>query len=367
LAAAERNHPNTIERAVTHALTLSHIIMSTISSRAAGAFTAASLAFLIGCSSEKLTASAPLSTRLAVTTRLQNKPAFILQNLDGRDTQRLHFQNVADPIPGNTDQLTLSDDAVLNIAHPRWSVLGGKVAVVATAAFDQSEVVVFDVGTGRAEVASPNTQIVFGAVDWAPSETSIAYTMSTIFDAGVELFTTNLTTHAVKRLTTGANLSQSAVRWDANGTAVYYSKRVGDANDAAHNSISQVARVTVASSAVDTIRSGIVGQVEEISRSGLWALVVRKRSMGVDTFSADLLRVNLANGTETPLVSGEMIMSAQLTADETRVLVATGIGPAGISVVYDLIELSSGTRARIPGVGGQVNVDVSPRTVFPVD
>ena len=335
--------------------------------RIAGAFAAAALTFLAGCSAEKLTAAPNTSTRLAVTTRLQSKPALILQNLDGRDTFRFHFQNVTDAISGNTDQLPLRDDGVLNVSQPRFNTLGSKVAVVVTAAFDQAEVVVFDVTTGRAEVASPNTQIVFGAVDWALSQDVIAYTMSTVFDAGVDVFTTNLTTHQVKRLTTGANLSQAAVRWQPDGAAVYYSKRVGDANDAGHNSISQVARVTVASSVVDTIRTGIVGQIQAISRSGLWALVIRKRSMGVDTFSADLLRVNLTNGTETPLVTGEMIMSAQLASDETRVLMATGIGPAGVTQVYDLIELPSGARARIPGVGGQVNVDVSPRTVFPVD
>ena len=342
--------------------------MSIDHQRAAGAFVAAAaFALLAACSSEKITAAPNATTRLAVTTRLQNKPAFLLQNLDGRDTTRLHFQNVTDAIPGNSDQLTLSDNGILNVAQPRFSTLGGKVAVVVTAAFDQSEVVIFDLNTGHAEVASPNTQIVFGAVDWAISEGSIAYTMSTIFNAGVDLFTTDLTTHQVKRLTTGANLSQASVRWQPDGAAVLYSQHIGDAKDAGNNWISQVARVKVASSVIDTLRTGITGQVQAISRSGLWALVIRRRSIGVDTFRADLQRVSLVDGTVTPLVSDEMIMSAQLAADETRVLVATGIGPAGVTHVYDLIELSTGARARIPGVGGQVNVDVSPRTVFPVD
>src|SRR5215510_9819812 len=118
--------------------------MSKYHQRAPGALMAAALALVTACSSEKITAAANATTRLAVTTRLQNKPAFLLQNLDGRDTTRLHFQNVTDVIPGNSDQLPLSDNGILNVAQPRFSILGGKVAVIVTAAFDQSEVVIFD-------------------------------------------------------------------------------------------------------------------------------------------------------------------------------------------------------------------------------
>jgi hypothetical protein len=328
--------------------------------RLAGAGMAASIVLLSGCFATEITSPAA-STRLAVTTRLDNKPALILQNLDGRDTLRFHFQNVADNVPGNTNTITLSDDAVLNVSGPRWDRVGGRVAVVVSAAFDQSEVVLFDVTNGRAMVASPNSQIIGGPVDWAQSGMAIAYTMSTVLTSGIDLFTTNLSTMQVKRLTTGANLSQSVIRWNLPSNAVYFSQHIGDAKDIGGNWISQIARVTVASSVVDTIRGSIVGQVQAISRSGEWALVLRTRTRGIDTFRGDLVRLNLIDGSEMPLITDEMVMRAQLSSEESRALVAVSIGPAGANVVYDLIDLGSGARARIPGVGGSVDVDIMPQ------
>ena len=328
--------------------------------RGAGAVTAAALALLPACSSEKVT-SPDASTRLAVTTRLGNEPVFQIQNLDGRDAQRLRFLNVVDDMPGNSNLLTVTDDAVLNISEPRWSRTGDRVAVVVSVAFDQSEVVVFDPATGRAEVASPNTQVIFGHVDWSQPGTDIAYTMSTVLTSGVDLFTTNLASHVVRRLTTGANLGQSVVRWDVSAAHLYFSQHIGDAKDAAANWISQVARVNVSSGVIDTVKTAITGQVLAISRGGQWALVRRFRTRGIDTFTADLVRLSLVDGSETPLVANEMITRAQLSPEESRVLVAIGILAGGPSV-YDLIDLLTGSRTRIPGVGGEeVEVDVSPR------
>jgi len=334
--------------------------MRTTLYRVAGASTAAALALFTACASDKVT-SPEGSTRLAVTTRIDNKPSFILQNLDGSDTRRFHFTGVVDNVPGNTNTITLSDDALLDVSAPRASRPGSQVAVVASVAFDQSEVVIFDLATGKGRVASPNTQLI-GAVDWSKD---IAYTMSTVLTSGFDLFTTNLSTMQVRRLTTGANLAQSAIRWNLEETAIYYSQHVADAKDAAGNWISQIARLTLASNVVDTIRTNILGQVQAITRDGKTALVVRMRSRGVDTFRADLLRVNLADGTETPLITNEMIVRAQLETLESRAIVALAIGPAGVTLAYDLVDLSSGARARIPGVGGSdVDIDVIPRLLL---
>ena len=331
--------------------------MSSIKTRSAVALLAT--AALSAACYEQFVGPVGSDTRLAVTTWIASKPAFILQTLDGRDTLRFHFESLADDIAGNASAFTLTDDNLAIVSSPRWNPVGNSIAVRTGTSFDQSEIVVFDLAGGKPLVVSPNTQMI-GSIDWLPGGSAIGYTMGTA-SSGFDLFSTDLGTHEVKRLTTAGNLSGSVVRWNVTGSAVRYSQRVGDAKDAGANWISQIARVTLSSNVVDTIRTSIVGQVVDISRSGR-ALVFRRSFQGVDIWAGDLILLDLADGAETSLITHEMILEAHFSPEDERAIVRVAKGPGGSDIVFDIIELATKDRARIAGVGGNATaVDVNPR------
>ena len=319
----------------------------------------------LGCVPEHVVAVEEQSTRLAMTSFANARPTFLLASLDGREASAVHFTNVADDVPGNDATLAVRDDALLDLAAPRWSPSGKKVALVATLAFDQSLVVIYDTPTGTARVGSPNTQIIGGSVDWSPTGTAIAYTMSTLPTfTGIDLFVTDLATNQITRLTSGADLSLSSVRFDQGGSGVYYSTRTHDQGEPPFNSVTLVAHVNVVSKKVDTLRTGIVGDVQAISRTGAWALVLRNLALDGARYRRDLLRIDLATGAELPLITNETLESAQLGADDSRGVVAVNVGVSGAhTIVFDLLDLVAGRRDRIPGAGGAIHVDISPRSL----
>src|SRR5690348_3453732 len=184
---------------------------------------------LTACGDSATTAPAPQnasqSAFVAVTAFESNKPVLFTQGIDGNNKLRFRFTNIRDDIPGNYAGLSVGDANLLALNGPSWDPSGsGRVAVVATIAYDQSEIVVMR-PDGTGEVASVNTQIIASAPKWSPDGKKLAYLMATLPGMkGVDLFVTDLATHAVKRLTTNANIATAALGWSIDGQSLYYSK-----------------------------------------------------------------------------------------------------------------------------------------------
>ena len=210
---------------------------------------------------------------LVVTQLEAGRPALYVGTIDGTSRTRIHFTNVADRIPGNSAELVVKDEKLLALGAPKFSPSGAKIAVVATLAYDQSEIVVVDRDGSAAEVASVNTQIIASDPEWSPDGTKLAYSMSTLPGfLGLDLFITDLATHTVTRLTTGARVN-SAVRWSQDGKSIYFAHTTGTTTNG--NWMSEIIRVDIATKGMEIVASSIVGQVNAIARSGLRALVTR--------------------------------------------------------------------------------------------
>src|SRR5437868_4947974 len=100
---------------------------------------------LTACGDSATAPASPVSTQtplVAVTTFEGTKPVLFVQHVDGSQKTRINLTNVRDEIPGNYSGLTVSDGSLLALNSPSWDPTGsGRVAVVATLAYDQSEIV----------------------------------------------------------------------------------------------------------------------------------------------------------------------------------------------------------------------------------
>ncbi len=240
--------------------------------------------------------------RLVVTQVEAGRPVLYTGTVDGTSRTRIHLTDVVDRIPGNTTALVVQDENLLALAAPRISPSGAKIAVVATLAYDQSEIVVLNRDGSAAEVASVNTQIIASDPDWSPDGTKLAYSMSTLPGfLGLDLFITDLATHTVTRLTTGARVT-SAVRWSQDGKSIYFAHTTGTTTN--DNWLSEIVRVDVATKAAQVVASGIVGEVNAISRSGLRALVTRNAPVAAASTSArTLVEVGFDHSVERTIIS----------------------------------------------------------------
>jgi Tol biopolymer transport system component len=317
---------------------------------------------LTACGDSATTAPTPSATQtssVAVTTFESTKPALFVQNVDGSSKKRIQFTNVRDDIPGNYAGLTVGDANLLALGNPAWDPSGsGRIAVVATLAYDQSEIVVMR-PDGTGEVASINTQIISAGPQWSPDGKKIAYTMSTLPGfKGIDLFVTDLSTHTVKRLTTNANLAQSAVRWSLDGQSVYYSKVTAQPTptDDYRNDIVQI---NVNTGAAKTIASDVFGQISSISKTGTRVLLTR----GVGLARA-LIEHELA-GTERVLVSDVTYGRYSQTTENNVLVVTVGVSAGAVTNTFQVFDVFTKARTTIVGVSGDANADVY--TPYPLD
>jgi len=85
---------------------------------------------------------------------------------------------------------------------------------------------------------------------------------------GIDLFVTDLTTHTVRRLTTGKNVVNAAIRWSSDGSAIYHARTAATTASPPDNWRSEVVRVDVATGAAQSAAMGILGQITAIPHSG---------------------------------------------------------------------------------------------------
>ncbi len=315
------------------------------------------------CGSGRITEPGTRTGQLALTTIVSGKPALILQSTDGTGALRLGFAHVVDSIPGNGADLIARDDNLLALGSPRWDPWGQRVAVVATVAYDQSEIVVMDATGASGQVASVSSQIIASAPDWSPDGNRLAYTMSTLQGmAGLDLFVTDLRTHQVRRLTTGANLGRAVVRWSYDGNTIYIWHRLGETGGSAPNAIGDVIAVDVATGATTVVRSGFIGEVQDISAYGNKALVLRTDSLVGGLVMRDLLVAPFTGNVTQVVAFNEPMFLATWAAgwaagEDHVVLVSAGKSGTG-SVTYEWLQTSTGDRRILSGVAGDASVDL---------
>jgi Tol biopolymer transport system component len=270
-----------------------------------------------------------LSTRSVALIELDGtRPAFYLQKADGSDRVRVNFTGAVDEVAGNSPLVpALTDENILALRSVKWSPDGSRIAFVATVAFDQAEVVVMGADGTDPRIVSPNYAYVLGDVDWSPDGKRVAYIMATRPSlGGLELFVSDVSgTPKVTQVTTGSNYRGlgGTIRFASTGTAVWISQVTGEQGAPLFESIAAVRRVDLATGAITSVRENLAGEVQAVSHTGLWSLVMRHKSLSNGVYDNQLVRVPLVgSGPELLLVDGGQLDFARLTSDDARLVLS---------------------------------------------
>jgi hypothetical protein len=267
-------------------------------------------------------------TQTAYVEWINNKPALFIQNSTDASPRQIHFDGTAEDLP-NHDPLVpkLADANILALRSPRWSPDGTRLAFVATTAFDQAEVVVIDADGTHPRIVSVNTQYVISNLDWSPDGKQLAYAMSTRAAAqGLELFVSDVDNKTFRQLTQASGFSGlgGVIRFNATGTHVMFSKKTGEQPTAPFNYISDIRRVSAQGGAVETLNSGIVGEVQAIERSGAGILLMKNTAWPASgDIPRELSRTSLTGSAPRVLASSTALQYASLTDDDAQAVLLT--------------------------------------------
>jgi hypothetical protein len=291
-------------------------------------------------------------TRVAVTTN-QGGAALFLQDVGGSNKTRLRFASVTDVIQGNPADVVVSESSVQSLGTPVWDPAGGRIAVTAEVSNHALILVMRADGTGG-EVASSDTMLIGSDPQWSPDGRRIAYTMSTLSNLDVhDIYVTDLTTHAVTRVTTGAHAVAASIGWSPDGAAVIYSHATGSTGDEPDNLVSELVKVDVSSGASQTLVTGIVGQITGIARSGDRVLISRGVATSGGGSVRELIEVSVG-GSEHVLADSAVWSGHYTTGDDAHAVLvtATGTGNA-VNFSYEILDVANGRRTPVGGVAGQ--------------
>ena len=238
---------------------------------------------------------------------------------------------------------------------------GAAVAVaLATTAFDQAEVVVMKSDGTDPRIVSPNYAYIVGDVDWSPDGTRVAYIMATQPSLrGLELFVSEVAGSGAPRVTkvttnSGYRGLGGTIRFASTGTAVWISQITGEQGAPLFESIGAVQRVDLAMGAITSVLQNIAGEVQAISHTGFWALVIRHKALNSGVYDNQLVRIPLVGlGPEQLLVDGGQLDFARLTTGDTHALLMRG----GTS--FSILDALGTNSQKIRGSGAdQLSADV---------
>jgi hypothetical protein len=258
--------------------------------------------------------------RLATIEQEGATEVLYLQNADGSGRVRVHFQNVHDHVAGNysSSVLPVTDETIRAIRRAKWSSDGQQLAVVVVPALDASQVVLVSADGHDLRTVSPNSQYLFGDVEWSPDSRRIAYAMSTgPYASWPDLFVTDLGPDQVRRVTTSGKLSgYDTFRFDPTGQRLLFTEHLGWAEDG----VNVLSRLAYADLAAGTVVAGhnIVGEPQGFARDGSWGLFIRSDSEREST--RELVRVPLRDGVEAVLATGDVWNAVLLEGDREAVV-----------------------------------------------
>jgi hypothetical protein len=317
--------------------------------------TTAALSALVGCSENDVTAATPEKPGTVALVELEGtRPALYVQKSDGTGRTRIHFNGAVDEVAGNSPLVPrLTDANILGLRSAKWSPDGTRLALVATVAADQAEIVVIDADGGNARIVSPNYTYILGDVDWSADGTRIAYIMATRpFLQGLEVFVSDVVgTPSVKQVTRGSGYRGlgGTIRFAAGGTAVWISQITGEGGAPLFESVGAVRRVELATGAIGTVLENIVGEVQAVSHNGAYAVVLRRKSVVNGNYDSQLVLVpvNATGGGERVLVDGGRLDYARLTTDDSRVVVLRN------GVMFTALPTTGGAEVAVRGSGAE--------------
>jgi dipeptidyl aminopeptidase/acylaminoacyl peptidase len=338
-----------------------------ISYRTRAALTLAAVVSTIACADDDKVVgpSAPDTTELQTVALVEldgTRPAFYIQKPDGSSRTRIHFAGAVDEVPGNSPLVpALTDANILGLRSVKWSPDGTRIAFVATVAFDQAEVVVMKADGTDPRIVSPNYAYVLGDVDWSPDGTRIAYIMATQPGlGGLELFVSDVAgAPRVTKVTTNSGYRGlgGTIRFASTGSAVWISQITGEQGGPLFESIGAVKRVELSSGAITSVLQNIGGEVQAVSRTGAWALVMRHKSLVNGIYDNQLVRIPLVGtGPEQVLVDGGQLDFARLTADDSHLVLLRG------GSRFATLGSFGGAEQSVRGTGAdQLSADISVR------
>jgi hypothetical protein len=330
-------------------------------------FFTATLVALSACGDDSTSPSSNAARSVVASVEYVGTRAALFLDTGSAARSRVTFTGATDQIPGNSPLLPPFADANLLALGPlSWSPDGTKLAMVATLANDESELVVANADGSSPRVASVNTQIILSAPDWSPDGTRLAYAMSTRQQAtGVDLFLTDLTANRVQRLTTDLNYSQvgGSIRFSSDGKSVFFSRPVGETAGPLFNKICEIWRIDLTTGERFRVADGILGEVQSIARSGSWALVIlNTQVLPSGDYDRTLIRMPLdLRVAAITLVPSGRLQHARFSNDDARVLFARNEStiPGNTLNVYRTIPGGGGNESAVRGTGAQtVNTDV---------
>jgi hypothetical protein len=143
------------------------------------------------------------------------------------------------------------------------------------------------------------------------------------------------------------------VRFASSGTAVWISQVTGEQGGPLFESIGAVRRVDLATGAITSVRENLAGEVQAVSHSGQWALVMRHKALSNGVYDNQLIRVPLVGtGPELLLVDGGQLDFARLTSDDSRLVLLRNGSRFGV------LAAAGGTEQAVRGTGAdQLSVD----------
>ena len=282
--------------------------------------------------------------RLATIEWEGRSPRLYIQNLDGSDRVRVAFDHVSGHVVGNYSprQLPVTDESLTRITSAKWSPDGRYLAVIVAPATDALQVVLVSADGRALRTVSPNSQYLWGTVDWSPDASRIAYIMATgPFGLAPDIFVTDLGRDAVTRVTTGASVSgYDVMRFDPSGTRLFFTEHLGWAEDGV-NSLSRLASVDLASGAI-TRGEEVVGEPQGIARDGSFALFVR--TPGATSSSRELFRLPIPSGGTRPTILATGDLAGAIVAENDEEAVLSSWAPDGAR--FSLIGLTEPNDIR---------------------